>query len=345
MSKKRRQRYTARKRNSKGMHPTILLLAVFILAAAYIAGEQGKSIPTGSDGQQTAATDIANKQELSPVPDNTENTPEHKPAADQADHTGKPDGELKITYLDVGQADCTILQCEGYNMIIDAGNNADAEDILNALRELGITKLEYVVATHSHEDHIGAMDNVLNEFPAEYIIYPQEEKDTVSYRDFLQAAQENGAEYMEPVVGTEFQLGGATAVVLAPEATEGTDANNCSTALLITFGENKFLFTGDAEEESEEAMLALGISLEADVFQAGHHGSSTSNSEAFLEAVNPVYTIISCGADNTYGHPHSEVVARFAEMDVMVYRTDTMGTITVTSDGASIHIATAGSGK
>lgn len=257
-----------------------------------------------------------------------------------ADGTEIAEGsEFRITYLDVGQADCSILQCDGLSMIIDAGNNGDSKTILAALEELGIEKLDYVIATHSHEDHIGAMDEVLLAIPANYVIYYKESSTTRTYQNFLNAIEENGAEYIAPELLKEFSFGSAKVQILSPSEEVCTDPNNSSVSVLITYGKNKFIFTGDAEEKSEKAMLQLGISLEADVLQAGHHGSSTANSEAFLAAVDPVYVIISCGVDNKYGHPHEEMLARLE--DEMVYRTDIMGTITLTSDGKDISISTA----
>ena len=153
------------------------------------------------------------------------------------------------------------------------------------------------------------------------------------------AVEENGAKYIAPELLKEFSFGSAKVQILSPSEEVCTDPNNCSVSVMVTYGKNKFLFTGDAEEKSEKAMLELGISLEADVFQAGHHGSNTANSEAFLKAVDPVYFIISCGEGNKYGHPHAEVMARLE--DEMIYRTDTMGTITLVSDGKNISISTA----
>ncbi|MBQ9118626.1 MAG: MBL fold metallo-hydrolase [Lachnospiraceae bacterium] len=251
----------------------------------------------------------------------------------------KEEGVLTITYLDVGQADCTILQWQEYAMLIDAGNDADAALVLTTLERLGIEQLDYVIATHSHEDHIGAMDEVLWKIPTECLIYPEETSEMAVYLDFLEAA-ERVEKRLVPHPGEVYELGALQIQVLAPHEGFRDNPNNASVAVRLVYGENSFVFTGDAEAESEMCMLEFGMELESDVLQAGHHGSSTSNTEAFLEAVDPVYVIISCEKDNAYGHPHSEVLARLEEMDVQVYRTDTMGTITLVSDGKNIKIST-----
>ena len=250
------------------------------------------------------------------------------------------EGELVVTYLDVGQADCTVLQCGEHAMMIDGGGRSTSEEVVSAVKSLGITKFDYIVATHSHEDHIGGRGAVLDEFAAETVIFRQEENDSKIYGQFQDAVKRNGAQVIVPKPGLSLTFGDAAIRILAPDDSVFKEANNCSVALMVTFGEKKFLFTGDAEEESEEQMLMLGLPLEADVFQAGHHGSQTSNTQAFAEAADPVYVVVSCGEGNEYGHPHSEVIARFEELDAQIYRTDTMGTVTVRTDGSSLSITT-----
>lgn len=303
------------KRGKYGKHPFLAALVLFIFALIYT----GSSLGGGED-------------------DDKQPTGRKPPAA--AAGAGTNGSGLCITYLDVGQADCTILQCDGQTMLIDAGNRADAKVILNALETLEIEKFDYAVATHSHEDHIGAMAAVLREVPADYVVYYPEQVETKVYKDFLKATEEIGAVHIEPELLKEYNFGEGKFQILAPNEEVCKDPNNCSVAVMVVYGKNKFLFTGDAEEQSEQKMLELGTSLEVDVFQTGHHGSSTSNSEAFLKAADPVYAIISCGEGNRYGHPHSEVLARLVDFDVMVYRTDTMGTITLVSDGTGISIST-----
>lgn len=357
MARKRRRRKRRRYRSRSFLGAVLLFVIAAIYAGYYQEGSgPGAGAFPGMETEKEHGEDTGNSQKTQgeeiPKKDGEETA-----SGERAENEPLPAGdgsipgksEFRITYLDVGQADCTILQCDGQAMLIDAGNNNDAETVLEALYGLGIEKLDYVVATHSHEDHIGAMDTVLQQLPAEHIIYYRENVKegsmTETYRSFLQAAEENGAEYIAPEPLKEFSFGSAGVMILGPSEEVCTDPNNSSVCLMVTYGKNKFLFTGDAEAKSEQAMLRLGISLEADVFQAGHHGSSTSNSEEFLEAADPVYAVISCGAGNEYGHPHSEVLARLEELDVMIYRTDTLGTITLVSDGSNISISTKTSGK
>ena len=264
---------------------------------------------------------------------------------DNTGNTGKPTtgvkGELSIHYVDVGQADCTILVSDGEALLIDAGNNNDEELVVEYFQELGVERLVYAIGTHSHEDHVGGLDSVIEHCDPEYVMLPEEDSTTKTYRDVLTAIEEQDVELLRPVIGDVYEFGEASFQILGPAPVEKDSPNGYSICLLVTFGENRFLFTGDAEAEEEEEMLALGVSLECDVFQAGHHGSSTSNTRDFLKAADPVYTVISCGVDNDYGHPHAETVAEFEEQDIQMYRTDLMGTIVVTSDGKNISFKTA----
>lgn len=248
--------------------------------------------------------------------------------------------KLVVTYLDVGQADCTILQCGESSMMIDGGGRGTAKEVIEAAEELGIKQFDYIVATHSHEDHIGGLPKVIRAFDVKNVVFREEDKDTKIYEDFKSAVKESGATVIVPKPGVSFEFGNALVEIFAPRETEYDNTNNYSSALVVTFGKEKFLFTGDAEEESEAQMLELGTLPDVDVFQAGHHGSETSNSEVFLKVVNPAYAIISCGVDNKYGHPHAEVIARFEDMDMQIYRTDVMGTITIKTDGKTLDIST-----
>lgn len=247
------------------------------------------------------------------------------------------DGKLNVYYLDVGQADCTILESEGEALVIDAGNNDDGDLIVDFLRNKGIQNIKYAIGSHSHEDHVGALDVVLKEIQTEHVILPEEDSETRTYRDVLAAIEEQNVDLIRPEVGAEYSFGKASFQILAPSDGKKSSANHYSVGVMVTFGETKFLFTGDAEEAQEEEMLLTGLPLECDVYKAGHHGSSTSNTLDFVRAADPTWAVISCGEGNSYGHPHAEVVAEFEDEDIQMYRTDRQGTIMAVSDGKDIH--------
>ena len=244
-------------------------------------------------------------------------------------------GNLEVHFLDVGQADCTLIKCDGYTMLIDAGEDDQGTKIQNYLKKQGVEKLDYLVLTHPDSDHIGSADVILTKFETDTVFMSDFEKETRIYIDLLQLMKDSQIEYLTPEVGDIYPLGSASFQILAPND-EYEDPNNTSIALLLTHGENSFLFTGDAEKSAEKDMLDNGLNLAADVFHAGHHGSKTSNTEDFMDAVNPQYVVISCGADNSYGLPDAEVLNRFRQNGIKVYRTDEQGTIVVSSDGRKI---------
>lgn len=248
------------------------------------------------------------------------------------------DSSLRVHFLDVGQGDATLITCDGQNMLIDAGNNDKGTQIQLYLEKLGIERLDYVIGTHPDADHIGGLDVILYKFDCGTIFMPDLEKDTRTYEDVVQTLKYKNYKSSQPEVGDSYVLGSAVFTIVAPGLDYGEDANNASIGILLQHGENHFLFTGDAEEESEQAMLESGIDLSADVFKAAHHGSSTANTEEFLEAVSPTYAVISCGEDNSYGHPHREVMEEFSQMGIEVWRTDEDGTIVAASDGKEIQI-------
>ena len=243
---------------------------------------------------------------------------------------------LEVHFLDVGQGDATLILCGDNAMLIDAGNNSWGDEVRDYLEYQGVESLDYVIGTHPDADHIGGLDVVLEAFDCGTVIMPDYEKDTQTYEDVLAAMDQKGYELTLPEVGTVCQLGEAAFTIVAPCGEYGDNANDYSVGILLEHGENRFLFTGDAEEDAENDMLGSGIDLSADVFKAAHHGSSTANTEAFLEQVNPEYVVISCGEGNSYGHPHAEVMNRLRELGIQVFRTDEQGTVVAMSDGSSI---------
>lgn len=243
---------------------------------------------------------------------------------------------LEIHYLDVGQGDSTLILCDGHAMLIDAGDNDKGTAVQSYLEGQGVTALDYVIGTHPDADHIGGLDVVLYKFDCQMVMMPDFEKDTRTYDDVVQTMKQKRYKNTLPEVGTVYELGSAVFTIVAPNGEYGDNANDYSVGILLQHGKNRFLFTGDAEEASEADMLENGIDLEADVFKASHHGSRTANTEEFLQTVDPDYVVISCGQDNSYGHPHAEVMNRLRAMGISVFRTDEQGTIVAYSDGTEI---------
>ena len=243
--------------------------------------------------------------------------------------------ELNVHFLDVGQGDAVLISCDDAYMLIDAGDNDKGTLVQNYLNKQGVEHLDYIIGTHPDADHIGGMDVILYKFDCGTVMMPEVTNDTATYRDVIDTMKEKGYQNTAPVVGDSYSLGSAQFTILGPTDTY-EDTNNNSIVLLLTHGDNKFLFVGDAEEKAEEDILAEGVSVKADVLKVGHHGSRTASSEAFLQAVEPTYAVISCGQDNSYGHPHAETLNTLRSMGVKVFRTDEQGTVTVTSDGHEI---------
>ncbi len=303
-----------RRRKSRG-RKLILAVAALCLAAVYPLQEQLTDGGGDSRGAGNAAAEDVSA------------------AASDVFRDGST---LEVHFLDVGQGDATLIRCGEAAMLIDAGNNSWGDDVRDYLEYQGIGDLDYVIGTHPDADHIGGLDVVMEAFDCGTVIMPDYEKDTQAYTDVTDVMEERGYELTLPQVGTVYELGEAAFTIVAPNGEYGDNANDYSVGILLEHGENRFLLTGDAEEDSEADMLDNGIDLSADVLKAAHHGSRTANTEAFLERVNPEYVVISCGEGNSYGHPHAEVLNRLREMGIKVFRTDEEGTVVATSDGAGI---------
>ena len=246
-----------------------------------------------------------------------------------------PSGTLAVHYLDVGQADCTLLLSQDAAVMIDAGNREDAQTILQYLESLSIDSLDAVIFTHPHEDHIGAGAAILEKIPVDNLYMNTDTPDSKVYKDLANTADQKGLTPIQPSQHDTFSFGDCRLEFLQT-GTDYEDTNDNSLILKVTHGDNRFLFTGDAGQAPEKDLAESGVSLEADVFQAGHHGSEYSNSYVFLRAVNPPNVVISCGRDNSYGHPHEAALSRFRDVGATIYRTDTMGTVIASSDGTNI---------
>ncbi len=248
--------------------------------------------------------------------------------------TTEPPSELIVTFLDVGQGDAALIECDGHYMMIDGGNPDDSSKMYTILQTRDIPKLDIVVASHAHSDHIGGLAGALNYATADLILCPVATYDSDIFADFAKYA----GEITVPNVGDTYTLGDAEIQILGVNG--GMETNDTSIILSIEHGENRFIFTGDAEREAEQAVLNNCTDLEADVLKIGHHGSDTSTSYVWLDAILPEYAVISVGKNNEYGHPTDAVLSRLRDAEATVYRTDLHGDITFISDGYSLSVDT-----
>lgn len=282
---------------------------------------------------------------LAPVSDGRNFQQQTSQQPPPAQTTEKTSGNLKVHFLDVGQADSILVQLpNGQVMLVDAGNNADGPPVVSYLKQQGIKKIDYLVATHPHEDHIGGMDNVIRSFEIGQVYMPRATTTTKTFEDVLLATKEKGLKITSAKAGAiVLDQGNLKVNLVAPVGSCYEDLNNWSVVTRIQYGDTAFLLTGDAEAQSEEEMLTSGANLKADVLKVGHHGSSSSTTPAFLKAVVPKYAVISVGAGNDYGHPHKETLVKLQNAGVQVYRTDLDGTVIFTSDGKTITVEKLGS--
>lgn len=248
---------------------------------------------------------------------------------------------MLVHYINVGQGDAELIQVNGKNMLIDAGPRSNEKDIISYLNKLKIKKLDYVIATHPHEDHIGNMANIINRFEIGKFYAPKAESSTRTFENMVKALKRKNLKINVIKEGTStIDLGKNTKVLVFSPKADGygkkTNLNNYSPIMKVIYGNTSFLFTGDAETVEENYVLEKNYNLKADVLKLGHHGSSTSTSEKFLKAVNPSIAIVSCGINNTYGHPHKETVKKLQKYKIKVYRTDKNGTIVLQSNGKAI---------
>ena len=247
---------------------------------------------------------------------------------------------LTIHYIDVGQADSILLECGGEYMIIDGGNREDGQLVVTYLQDQGVEELRYVVCTHAHEDHVGGLPSVLAVYPVDNILSPTRTYSSKIFDDFMYYADQQRQEVQIPSAGDRFTLGTADVTVLGP-VDSYAETNDTSIVLMVTFGDTRFLFTGDMEIAAENDMMdywGSDFDWNIDVLKVGHHGSSTSSGYRFLYNADPEYAIVSVGEDNTYGHPHEEVISRYQDAGIPMFRTDELGHIIVTSDGANISV-------
>lgn len=255
-------------------------------------------------------------------------------------NTSDKNSGLIVYFLDVGQADCTLIQLpNGEEVLIDAGNYGDGSYIKNYLKNLNVDDIEYFILTHPHEDHIGSAKEIINNFTVKKIYMPDVLASSNLYESTMLAIENKDIETIFAKPGLIIiDSPGLKLELLSPKSMYYSELNEYSAVARLEYDNTSFLFTGDAESVSELEMLGGGFNLDSDVLKVGHHGGRTSSSIDFLKAVTPEYSIISCGEDNSYGHPHIETLNRLSDIGSEIYRTDELGTIVAVSNGKDISI-------
>jgi len=251
------------------------------------------------------------------------------------------ENEILVSFLDVGQGDSILVRSRDHAILIDGGEHAQRNAVISYLRSAGVRRLDYVVATHPHSDHIGGLVTVLRQLDVGQVIMPDVTHNTATFERFLEVIENNNIPVIFPAPGDRIQAGIIDFAVLGPPNPHPgpqSNLNNASIILRLEHGQNSFMFTGDAERELENWLVNSGTDLSSSVLKVGHHGSRTSTTEAFLDAVNPRAAVISLGANNTHGHPHREVMDRLNARNILIYRTDQLGTIRMITDGQRIDL-------
>ena len=254
------------------------------------------------------------------------------------------EGEIRVSFIDVGQGDSILIQSPGgHAVLIDGGEYSERNKLVAYLEKMNIQAFDYVVATHPHSDHIGGLATILDKFEVKNLLMPDAINNTATFEKLLEAAENKDIPLTVPTPGDLFTAGIIELMTLAPQGTGYADLNNESIVLRMRYGNTAFLFTGDAEALSEKEMLNSGMDLRATILKLGHHGSKTSSSEAFLDTVNPSAVVISCGQGNKYNHPSPETLEKLAQRPhISVFRTDELGTIEMITDGEQVQLCQLG---
>lgn len=248
------------------------------------------------------------------------------------------DGKMLIHYIDVGQGDSILIQVNKKNLLIDSGPKSDKKKLFDYLSRSNLDKLDYVIATHPHEDHIGNMSEVIDNYDVLNFYAPKIQSTTKTFEKMIDSLKAKKLKINVLKKGTDsINLGENTRVtVFSPSKDSYEDLNNYSPVIKIQYGKTSFLFTGDAQKDVEKEIITSNEDISADVLKVGHHGSSTSTTKEFLNKVRPSIGVISVGSDNSYNHPNSDTIKRLKDNNIKIYRTDKDGTVIISSDGSNI---------
>ncbi len=244
-------------------------------------------------------------------------------------------GEIKVHFIDVGQGDSILVQCDGENLLVDAGPQEAGSKVNAYLKNTaGVTVLKAVVATHEHDDHLFGMPDALSGLLIESIYSPKSIPMTWWFEQVMPRLPQSGLNVIKPNAGDSFRIGEAQVTFLNAMA-QSEIPNNLSLVLRIEYRDTSVLLTADLEGDGEIRLLESGTKLASDVLKVAHHGGNTSTTDGFLKAVNPQIAVISVGKGNRHGHPHKETINKLIKQGISIYRTDEFGTIVLTSDGKS----------
>ncbi len=326
----------------------LLVIMIAVIGIMLSSGQEMKSQVNNDTIKITPVPELVQNPTVSPMPTETAMaiSTEQPNAAPTEKSTEEPISEptaevleksyFEVHYIDVGHADAALVCCDGQYLLIDGGNADDSSLLYSYLKNKEVKHLNYVVATHAHEDHVGGIAGALNYASAGVVYCPVTDYDTEAFRNFKKYVEKAGVTITVPKAGDTFNVGSAAAEIVGVNG--GSDENNTSIILRICYGETSFLFTGDAEREAEQEVLNGGYDISSTVLKVGHHGSANSTTYPFLREIMPSVAIISVGSNNGYGHPTEDVLSRLRDADVKVYRTDMQGNIVAKSDGMNVTV-------
>ncbi len=319
---------------------------LFLVTALALEGDLGSFLYGMAPTDAPVSTQAPVPAETLPassgaVPTETpEASPALSPSPGPSDEQAPAETGFQMHVLRVGKADCLLLCCDGQTMLVDGGNTEDEDYIKAYLDARGIERLDYVINTHPHEDHLGALDQIVRAYPVGQAFLSPKTHTTRHYEQLLDALDDCNVPVSIPEPGDTLAFGGSTITFLSPEpdADFGEEINNWSIVFLLEYGRHRFLFMGDAESKAESALRDGPFDLSADVLKVGHHGSNTSSKQRFLEKVSPRYAVITCDKEEEKGEPSDKVLSRLQELDVKIYRTDEDGDVVIRSDGQTLFL-------